>query len=185
MNGLLAWGGAFLGTILFVLILNFAVDLIWAKPKAPELAAAPAAAPAAPAPAPVAVSPPPAAEPAPAPAPASAPAPVAPTPAPAVAEADPGQKVFALCKACHSLEAGKNLVGPSLAGIVGRARGSIAGFKYSDAMASSHAPWSEALLDKYLTDPKAMVPGTKMSFKGLASPADRAAVIAYLKAGGK
>jgi cytochrome c2 len=176
-SGLLAWLGGLLGAVIFVVVLNVGVDLVLSKPQAPVPAPAVVAAPPAPAV--------PAPEPAPAPAPAPEPVAAAtPAPVPAAVVADPGAKIFAQCKACHSLEAGKNLVGPSLAGVVGRARASVAGFKYSDAMAASHEPWSEAALGKYLTDPKTAIPGNKMGFKGLASADDRAAVIAYLKSQG-
>lgn len=97
-------------------------------------------------------------------------------------DADKGKKVFNKCKACHTLEAGKNRVGPSLHGIFGRAAGTVEGFKYSDAMMSSGITWDEASLDTYLKDPKAMVPGTKMVFAGLKKEDDIEDLLAYLKA---
>ena len=92
-----------------------------------------------------------------------------------------GKTVFARCAVCHSLEAGQNKVGPSLHGIIGRHSGSIDSFTYSNAMKNSNLTWDEATLDKYLTNPKALVPGNKMAFPGLPKPEDRANVIAYLK----
>ena len=92
-----------------------------------------------------------------------------------------GKKVFAKCQACHSLEAGKNKVGPSLHGIIGRASGSEAGFTYSDAMMNAHLTWTPETLDQYLTNPRKMVPGTKMAFVGLPKDQDRADVITYLE----
>jgi cytochrome c len=92
-----------------------------------------------------------------------------------------GEKVFKKCKACHSLEAGKNKVGPSLAGIVGAKAGSVEGYKYSKAMAGSDVVWDDANLDAYLTKPKDFMKGTKMSFAGLKKEEDRADVIEYLK----
>jgi cytochrome c len=84
--------------------------------------------------------------------------------------ADPvaGQKSFAVCKACHQVgETAKNVIGPKLNGIVGRAAGADADFKYSDAMKNSGLTWDEATLTEYLKNPKAKVPGTKMAFAGL------------------
>jgi cytochrome c len=103
------------------------------------------------------------------------------TPASAEGDAGKGEKIFAKCKACHTIEAGKNKVGPSLAGVVGRHAGGAGGFKYSDAMHSAGLTWDEASLDKYLADPKGFVPGNKMAFPGLKNEQDRQDVIAYLK----
>lgn len=101
----------------------------------------------------------------------------------AFADGDPaqGQKIFAKCQVCHTVEAGKNKIGPSLHGLIGRPSASIEGFGYSEAMKNAHVTWDEATLDKFITDPKAMVPGTKMLFPGLPKPEDRADLIAYLK----
>jgi cytochrome c len=101
----------------------------------------------------------------------------------AVEGGDPtlGKKVFAKCQACHSLEAGKNKVGPTLHGVMGRASASEADFNYSDAMKNAHLTWDSATLDKYLAKPKEVVPGTKMAFPGLAKEKDRADLIAYLE----
>jgi len=96
-------------------------------------------------------------------------------------DAAAGEKVFNKCKACHTLEAGKNRVGPSLAGVIGRTAGGAEGFKYSDAMAGSGVVWSEETLDQYLANPKEFIPGNKMSFPGLKKEDDRENVIAYLK----
>lgn len=106
--------------------------------------------------------------------------------APAVAAGDAalGEKVFLKCKTCHENEKGVNRVGPTLKGIVGRKTASVEGFKYSEAMAKKGAEglvWDEATLTTYLADPKAMVPGTKMSFPGLKAPEDIANLIEYLK----
>ena len=97
------------------------------------------------------------------------------------AKADPtaGAQTFGKCKSCHSAE-GKNMTGPHLNGVVGRARGSVEGFVYSDAMASKHDPWTEEEIYSFIKAPKGYVAGTKMGFAGLASPQDRANVVAYL-----
>lgn len=103
--------------------------------------------------------------------------------APAMAEGDAaaGKKVYNKCKTCHSLEAGKNKLGPNLAGIIGREAGSVEGYKYSEAMASSGIVWDEATLDAFLAKPKEVVPKSKMAFAGLKKEKQRQDVIAYLK----
>ena len=88
------------------------------------------------------------------------------------------------CGACHSLVPGEVRVGPSLAGIVGRRAGSVAAFDYSAALKASALTWDAASLDRWLTDSRAAVPGTKMPFR-LADPAKRQLIIAFLKNGGK
>lgn len=93
-----------------------------------------------------------------------------------------GKQIFMQCQACHSIEAGKNMIGPSLAGVVGRPAGSIAGFAYSNANKTSGITWSAEKLFQYLEKPQRVVPGTKMTFPGLPKAQDRADVIAYLKA---
>lgn len=97
-----------------------------------------------------------------------------------VGDATAGEKVFKKCKACHKIEEGVKAVGPDLFAIVGRGIGSREGFKYSDGMLAQGGEWDAAGLDTFLTDPKAMIAGTKMSFRGLSKPEDRANVIAYL-----
>jgi cytochrome c len=97
-------------------------------------------------------------------------------------DADKGAALFkAKCGACHAAEAGKNKIGPSLFGVVGRPSGSVAGFKYSPANKAARLTWDTATLDKYLVDPKAFVPGTIMTFPGLKDAGERADVIAYLE----
>lgn len=100
-------------------------------------------------------------------------------------DAQDGAKVFNQdCAVCHSVSPGENIVGPSLAGVVGRKAGQIKGFDYSDANRKSGLTWDASTLDTYLTNPRGLVPGTKMTFPGIKDPADRAAVIAYLKTQG-
>jgi cytochrome c len=96
-------------------------------------------------------------------------------------DAAAGEKTFAQCKACHQAVEGKNGVGPSLWGIVGRKAGQIAGFSYSTANKNSGIVWTEEKMFEYLEAPQKVVPGTKMAFAGLKKPQDRANVIAYLK----
>ena len=97
------------------------------------------------------------------------------------ADAAAGQKAFAKCRACHSLDAGKNGVGPSLKGVVGRKAGSGAGFKYSDAMIAKGITWDDTTLAAYIADPKGYIPGNKMVFPGIKKESEVADLIAYLK----
>jgi len=106
-------------------------------------------------------------------------------PAHAAGDAAAGEKVFAQCKACHENEKGITKIGPTLKGVVGRKVASVDGYSYSAAMkafGATGAVWDEATLTKYLPNPKALVPGTKMAFAGLKKPEDVANVIAYLAA---
>ena len=93
-----------------------------------------------------------------------------------------GKKLFTKCKACHNVDSDKHKVGPHLVGIVGRKAGGAAGYtKYSKALKESGIVWDEANLDKWLTNPKGMYPGTKMIYPGLKKAEDRKAIIEYLK----
>jgi cytochrome c len=95
---------------------------------------------------------------------------------------EPGDTLFKKnCAVCHTLEAGKNKIGPSLEGVVGRKAGSVPGFSYSAANKNSGDTWDERTLDTYLTDPRKFMPGTKMVFAGLKNSEDRKALIEYLK----
>ncbi len=89
-----------------------------------------------------------------------------------------GKMLYQGCQACHAVE--ENDLGPRHRGVVGRRAGSVADYNYSAALKNSGLTWDEATLDRWLTNPSALVPGTKMFFK-LDSPQDRADVIAYLK----
>src|SRR5271157_4624955 len=97
-----------------------------------------------------------------------------------VGDAQRGAQVFAQCKICHSLEAGKNMVGPSLHGLFGRKAGSVPGFAYSAAMKNANITWNDDTLSKYLADPKAFVPGDKMVFPGIKDPSKLGDLLAYL-----
>lgn len=94
-----------------------------------------------------------------------------------------GEAKFAICKSCHTLTpGGPDMTGPNLSGVFGRKAAAKSGYHYSDAMKGQSFTWNAAELDKWLADPKAMVPGTKMTFVGFKDPKDRVDVIAYLKA---
>jgi cytochrome c len=97
-------------------------------------------------------------------------------------DAAAGETVFAQCRTCHLIDEGKNGVGPSLYGIIGRTAGSIEGFNYSEANASSGITWTPEVMYEYLEAPREYMPGTRMAFPGLKDPQDRADVIAYLDA---
>lgn len=106
--------------------------------------------------------------------------------APAFAEGDAvaGKMVFKKCAPCHSTEP-VNRVGPTLAGIVGRPVATIEDYTYSPAMRAfgeDGKVWSEVQIAEYLMSPKAMVPGTRMTFAGLRKIEDIANLIAYLRA---
>ena len=91
-----------------------------------------------------------------------------------------GEARFQDCAACHRLEAGANNVGPSLHGIFSRKAGEIADFRYSPAIKRSGIAWTPETLDKFITDPQALVPGNRMPYAGMANASDRADLIAYL-----
>lgn len=99
---------------------------------------------------------------------------------PAVAQdAQAGAIVFRRCAVCHSTT-GTISVGPPLNGVVGRAAGVVPRYTYSKAMTSRGLVWDQATLDKFLTRPQAVVPGTRMGFAGLADAKERQDLIAYL-----
>ena len=92
-----------------------------------------------------------------------------------------GEKVFKKCAACHSIaEGGKNKIGPALWGVLGRQAGSLPDYKYSKAMAAHGKKWSFKEMNGFLIKPKDWIVGTKMSYAGLKSEKERAAVILYM-----
>ena len=101
-------------------------------------------------------------------------------PAPA-ADVDAGKVAFKKCALCHTTEAGKNKIGPSLFGVVGRKSGNVDNFSYSEAMKNFDHTWDAETLDTYLADPRTVVPGTKMIFPGIKDKSEREDVIAYLE----
>jgi nitrite reductase (NO-forming) len=101
-----------------------------------------------------------------------------------IAGGDPaaGKLVFRKCQVCHSLEPGKDVLGPSLAGIIGRKSGAEPNYAYSPAMKDANLTWDAKTVDAYLDDPQKIVPGNKMPFPGLKTPQDRSDVIAFIAA---
>lgn len=99
----------------------------------------------------------------------------------ASASAERGAQVAKQCGICHNFEEGQGAkIGPDLYGVVDRPVASVNGFNYSQALKAKGGKWSFAALDKWLTNPRADVPGTAMTFAGLSNEKQRADVIAYL-----
>ena len=96
----------------------------------------------------------------------------------AAGDATHGAQVYKTCGICHSFE--KNGAGPKHAGVFGRTAGTVPDYRYSPALSKSGIVWNDATLDKWLTDPQALVPGSKMFF-AVDDAKDRADVIEYLK----
>lgn len=97
-------------------------------------------------------------------------------------DADKGQALFAAqCGFCHSTEAGKHLMGPSLRAVYGRSSAHAQGFAYSAALKGAGLTWDDATLEKWLTGPAALVPGTQMMYPGQPDSQARQDLIAYLK----
>lgn len=113
---------------------------------------------------------------------ASAEAPPAAAPAePSAPPAGGPPPAFAQCMSCHAVQPGKNGVGPSLAGVFGRKAGEAPGYAYSAGLKAAGLTWDAATLDKWLDNPKAVVPDTKMVFFGIKDAALRQQMIAYLE----
>jgi cytochrome c len=93
-----------------------------------------------------------------------------------------GKLLFLRCASCHDISAAQSMkLGPNLMGVYGRKSGSLPGYRYSAAMQQAHLVWDAPTLDRWLTNPNALVPGTAMAFAGLPGEDDRQAVIAYLR----
>lgn len=97
-------------------------------------------------------------------------------------DAAKGERVFAQCKACHTVEkGGRNGIGPNLFGIFGSKAGVVEGFNFSDALKASGIVWDDKTMAEFLKDPKGRIPGNKMVFAGIRRPDQLNDLLAYLK----
>ena len=94
-----------------------------------------------------------------------------------------GEAVYARCAACHSLETDRT--GPRHCGLFGRRAGSVPGFPYSPAMAHAGFTWDAAMLDRFLQAPDKVVPGTSMTYAGVADAKERQDLVAFLREAGQ
>jgi cytochrome c2 len=95
-----------------------------------------------------------------------------------------GERLFQACSGCHMIGDGvSNGIGPDLRKVVNRPVAAAVGYRYSVVMQQLGGKWSRARLDRFLTDPEAYVPGTKMRFPGMADPAERQQLIEFLASG--
>jgi len=93
-----------------------------------------------------------------------------------------GKAQFTQCAACHTtVQGGANMTGPNLWGVFGRKAGTQGDYAYSDGMKAAGWTWDAARIDQWITNPRAVLPGTKMTFAGLADAKARRDIIAYLK----
>jgi cytochrome c len=100
----------------------------------------------------------------------------------AVGNPEAGEKDFVVCRACHQIGPNaKNFVGPVLNGVVGRKAGTYPGYSYSEANKNSGITWTVPELEKYLANPQAVVPHTKMIFPGVKDPQKVKDIIAFLE----
>ena len=92
-----------------------------------------------------------------------------------------GEQSFKKCLPCHSIGPGaKTKVGPELNGLDGRKSGTAANYNYSDANKNSGITWNKETFEKYIADPRATIPGTKMIFPGIKSDNERDNLWAYI-----
>lgn len=99
----------------------------------------------------------------------------------ASADVSRGEVAAKKCATCHTFDKnGRNLVGPNLWGIVGRPVGKHEGFNYSPAMKAHTGTWTFEELDHYVKNPQGMVPGTRMTFTGIARDSERADLLLFL-----
>ncbi|HEX8469743.1 MAG TPA: cytochrome c family protein, partial [Brevundimonas sp.] len=101
------------------------------------------------------------------------------------ADLENGARIFARCRACHSVTPnGPNMTGPNLYGVIGRVAGTHPGFNYSKPLKAAGFTWDDDRIDHWLTNPRTFLPGNRMSFPGLPNAEDRRDVIAFLSVEG-
>lgn len=104
----------------------------------------------------------------------------------AAGDVERGAQIYRSCVACHALEPGLHLTGPSLGGVWNRPAGEAEGFgRYSDALRGAGFAWDAVALDAWLEDPWAMIEGTSMMVPGIEHAGDRADLIAFLEQAGR
>ncbi len=93
-----------------------------------------------------------------------------------------GENSFKKCLVCHAIGPGaKNKIGPELNGLDGRKAGTVPGYNYSDANKNSGIVWDDATFKEYIKDPRAKIPGTKMTFPGIKNEQEINDLWAYIK----
>ena len=93
-----------------------------------------------------------------------------------------GENSFKKCLVCHAIGPGaKNKIGPELNGLDGRKAGTVPDYNYSDANKNSGIVWDDATFKEYIKDPRAKIPGTKMTFPGIKNEQEINDLWAYLK----
>lgn len=98
----------------------------------------------------------------------------------AAADASAGESIWRQCSACHNIDSEANGTGPHLVGVVGRPQAAVGDYAYSAAFAELAGEWTPEELNGFLENPSEWVPGTKMTYRGLADVEDRANLIAYM-----
>jgi cytochrome c len=98
----------------------------------------------------------------------------------ASADASAGERLWRQCAACHVVDQERNGTGPHLVGIVGRGKGDVEGFAYSDYFVGNDEVWTAEALSGFIENPREYAPGTRMAYGGMSSAGDRANLIAYL-----
>ena len=95
-------------------------------------------------------------------------------------DVETGKRVYSKCAACHALQAGVHVMGPSLHGLFGRTAGTVQGYVYSEAMAGAGFVWDRQTFSSFMENPMQYLPGTTMPFAGIRKPEQRKALGCYL-----